>query len=310
MLKINRREFLTLSAKIAALMGISTSGIPSIADALEQLSTGNAPVLWLQGQSCSGCSVSLMNSENPGPAQILTRYISLLFHSTLSTATGDKGMDIVHRCMEMGDFFLVGEGSIPVKMPEACVMGHEKIGTLVLRAAQRAKAVIAVGTCASFGGIPAAENNMTGAVGVPEYLETEGVKKPIIRIPGCPAHPDWIMGTLAHVLRFGLPKLDAMGRPVAFYSKLLHDQCPRFADYERENFAKTFSDSGCLFKLGCLGTNTYADCTTRYWNSGTNSCIPAGAPCIGCASENFAKKASFPFYRKGEHGLEKEEKKA
>lgn len=310
MSKIDRREFLSLSTKLAALMGIGASGIPRIAEALEQLASGNAPVLWLQGLSCSGCSVSLMNSENPGPLQILTRYISLQFHSTLSTATGKTGMDIVHRTMERGDFFLVVEGSIPAKMPEACMMGHENIGTLVSRAARRANAVIAVGACASFGGIPAAENNMTGAMGVPEFLESEGVATPTIRIPGCPAHPDWMVGTLAHVLQFGLPKLDNLGRPEMFYSKLIHDQCPRFADYEREKFAKQFSDNGCLFKLGCIGTNTHADCTTRYWNSGTNSCIPAGAPCIGCASADFAKKASFSFYRKTEHRLQKEDKKA
>ena len=278
-------------------MGLGSSAIPKIAEALEQLSAGNAPVLWLQGQSCSGCSISLLNTEDPGPAQVLTGYISLLFHSTLSAATGDVSMDVLNRSIDHGGYLLVIEGSIPAGMPEACVIGHEHFSKQVIRAAKNAKAVIAVGTCAAFGGIPGAENNPTGAVSVPHFLKNKGISKPVIVLPGCPAHPDWIVGTLVHVLKFGIPSLDEKGRPNMFFSKLIHDQCPRFADYERENFAKSFSDDGCLFKLGCLGPNTYADCTLRLWNSGANSCINAGAPCIGCASEEFAAKASVPFYR-------------
>jgi hydrogenase small subunit len=169
-----------------------------------------------------------------------------------------------------------------------------------VRAAAKAQAIIAQGTCAAFGGIPAAEGNPTGAMSVVSFLKKEGITKPIISLPGCPPHPDWLVGTLVHVLKFGMPALDAEGRPKMFYSKLVHDQCPRFADYERENFAKTFSDDGCLFKLGCLGPNTHADCTLRNWNSGVNSCIKAGAPCIGCTAKEFASRTTFPFFRKSE----------
>ena len=300
MRKFSRREFLELSGKFAALLGLGSTAVPGLADALEQLAGDNQSVLWLQGQSCSGCSVSLLNSENPGPVSLLTEYMSLLFHSTLSTATGHVAMDVVHKTIEKGGYLLAVEGSIPAKMPKACMMGHEPLTELVLKASGNAKAIIAVGTCSSFGGIPAAENNPTGAVSLPEFLNNNNFEKPVVRLPGCPVHPDWIVGTLAHLLKFGLPGLDSMGRPKAFYSKLIHDQCPRFPDYEREIFAKTFSDNGCLFKLGCLGPNTYADCTTRYWNSRINSCIPAGAPCIGCASKDFASKISLSFYRKNE----------
>jgi hydrogenase small subunit len=297
---ISRREFLSLSVKLAALTGLSASAAPKIAEALEQLASGTAPVLWLQVQSCSGCSVSLLNSVNPGPAEILTRYLSLLFHSTLSTATGETAMAIIDKSIETGGYLLVVEGSIPEKMPEACLMGKEPMARRVAKAAKNARAVIAAGTCAAFGGIPAAENNPTGAVCVPDFLSHENITTPVIRLPGCPVHPDWIVGTLAHVLKFGIPPLDDKQRPKAFFSKLVHEQCPRFRDYEREIFAEKFSDPGCLFKLGCTGTNTFADCTVRYWNAGTNTCIHAGAPCIGCASDQFAANASFPFYRKGE----------
>ncbi|MFH1744485.1 MAG: hydrogenase small subunit, partial [bacterium] len=285
-------------AKLCALMGLSPSAVPQIAEALERLSVGNPPVLWLQGQSCSGCSVSLLNSQSPGPVEILTRYVSLLFHSTLSTATGEVAMEVVHRTIEQGGFLLAVEGSMPAGMPEACVMGHEPVTDLVAQAARKAQAVVAVGACAAFGGIPGAENNPTGAVSVPMFLADKGISTAMITLPGCPCHPDWIVGTLAHVIKFGIPASDDLGRPKMFYSKLIHEQCPRFADYEREHFAETYSDDGCLFKLGCFGPNTHADCTLRFWNSGTNMCIKAGAPCIGCASEQFAHKTSFPFYTK------------
>ena len=295
---ISRRRFLDLSVKLAIGMGLGSSAVPKIVEALEQLESRNAPVLWLQGLSCSGCSISFLNSDAPGAAQILTQQISLLFHSTLSTATGATAMEVVHRSIDHGGYYLIVEGSIPLRLPLACRMGDEPILELASRAARNAKAVVAVGTCASFGGIPAAENNPTGAVGISQLLQDQKVPTPVINLPGCPAHPDWILGTLAHILQFGLPPLDDKRRPKMFYSRILHDQCPRFADYERERFAKTFADDGCFFKLGCSGPNTYADCSLRQWNDGTNSCIKAGSPCIGCAGEDFASAGSFPFFTK------------
>lgn len=295
MAQISRRQFLAWGAKLTALMGLDASVIPQVAEALEELSSGGVPILWLQGLSCSGCSVSLLNSESPKPIEILTAYISLLFHSTLSVATGEVAMEVINQTVEHGGYYLAVEGSIPAGMPRACMLGEESIPDQVLRSARSARAVISVGSCASFGGIPAAENNPTGAVSVHNFLADKGISTPIINIPGCPAHPDWIVGTLVHLLKFGLPALDDARRPTMFYRRLIHDQCPRFSDYERERFAKTFSDDGCLFKLGCLGPGTYADCTLRLWNGRTNYCIKAHAPCIGCASEDFASRASFPF---------------
>lgn len=299
MSQIDRREFLQFGGYLAALMGLGQSMVPAMADALEQMKTSGPPVIWLQAQSCSGCSVSFLNSNSPGAAQVLTEYISLRFHSTISAATGEVAMDVVNKTISEGGFVLAVEGSIPSLMPEACLMGGEEIEHIVKRAAKSASAVLALGTCASFGGIPAAENNPTGAIGVPDFMKHENISTPAISIPGCPFHPDWFIGTLAHILKFGLPELDELGRPAAYFSKLIHDQCPRFADYEREKFAEHFSDDGCLFKLGCLGPVTHADCTVRPWNGGVNSCIKAGAPCIGCAAENFAARASLPFYLKG-----------
>jgi len=307
---MTRRSFLTVSLRLATVMGLSASAAPALADALERIVRGRAHTLWLQGQCCSGCSISLLDSEPLGPDQLLTRQIALAFHQTLSGATGHQAVETVDRSIAAGGYILVVEGAVPMAMPQACFFGEETFASQLTRAARAAKAIVAVGTCATSGGIPAAEGNSTGATSVPAFLKHAGITVPCISIPGCPAHPDWIVGTLAHVLQFGLPPLDELGRPRAFFGKLIHDQCPRFSDYERENFAKNFGDDGCLFRLGCAGPITKADCNLRQWNGGTNTCIKAGAPCIGCASEGFAAKRDFPFYLKngqlrpqGEHGV-------
>ena len=299
---LNRRTFLELSAKICATMGLAASAIPQLAEAAEALASGNAPVLWLQGLSCSGCSVSLLDAEAIKPVQLLTRYINLSFHQTLSAATGQQAVETVHKIIAAGGYILIVEGAVPAGMPRACEFGGEPFGTQVVRAAKAAKAVLAVGACASFGGVPGAENNPTGAVSAAQYLKTQGVTTPTILLPGCPCHPDWLLGTVTYVLKLGLPPLDELGRPKAYYSRLLHDQCARYADYEREHFAKTFGEEGCLFKLGCLGPITHTDCSLRSWNGGRNTCIRAGAPCIGCGGEQFAAKAGLPFITKKRAG--------
>lgn len=295
---LDRRKFLKTGGYFAALIGLGSQAAPDMADALTTLCSGGAPVLWLQGQSCSGCSISLLNSPAPSPASILTDYITLLFHSNLSAASGRTAVDVVEKTIEAGGYFLACEGSVPVGMPEACMMGEETFEKILLDATQNAQAVLAVGTCAAFGGIPAAEGNPTGAVSLPAFMSKNRVQTPVVCLPGCPAHPDWMVGTIAHIIAYGVPELDDRGRPTAYYGRYLHEQCPRFADYERERFAKTFSDDGCLFELGCAGPLTQADCTLRQWNNGVNSCIRANAPCIGCAAINFAKNPNLPLYLK------------
>ena len=295
---LSRRSFLELSAKLCAAMGLGAGMIPQLAEAAEELAAGNAPVLWLQGQSCSGCSISLLDAESVRPVKLLTRYINLSFHQTLSATTGEQAVETVNKIIAAGGYILIVEGAVPAGMPQACSFGGELFGDQLIRAAKGAKAIIAIGTCAAFGGIPAAENNPTGAVSVPQFLKAKGITTPTILTPGCPCHPDWLLGTVTHVLKLGIPPLDSLGRPKAFYGRLIHDQCPRFADYERERFAKTFGGEGCLFKLGCLGPITHTDCSVRPWNGGVNSCIRAGAPCIGCGGEQFAAQANVPFITK------------
>ncbi len=300
MINLTRREFLELGSKMAVVLGMTSSAIPAIADTMEALVTGRSKVLWLQGQACSGCSISFIDSEAPGSAELFTRYISLLFHHTLSATQGEDCMEIIHKTSKKGGHVLVVEGSIPEGMPSACVIGHEYVGDLVVEAAASATHVVSLGACSAFGGIPAADNNPTGAISVPQFLKNKGIKTPSIVIPGCPPHPDWFVGTLVYLIKYGIPPLDSQSRPQMFFGKTIHHNCPRFYDYERSNFAKKFGDPGCLFELGCLGVVTHADCTTRYRNGGVNNCIKSGGPCIGCSSETFSLDATLPFYRKGE----------
>ena len=295
---IDRRSFLKLSTRLSVLLGLGASAIPRVAEALEELSQGLAPVLWLQGQCCSGCSVSLLDSEAVLPYKLLTRYLSLGFHQTLSAATGNQAVEVVNKIASQGGYVLIVEGAVPDKMPQACMFGEEPFAEQLARAARNAKIVLTAGTCSSYGGVPAAENNPTGALAVPAFLKSRAVNTPLIRVPGCPIHPDWLVGTVVHALKFGLPPVDDLGRPLAYFSKAMHEQCPRFNDYEREHFAKTFGEEGCLFKLGCAGPITFSDCNLRSWNGGVNSCIRAGAPCIGCSSGNFCAKAGFPIITK------------
>jgi hydrogenase small subunit len=295
---LTRRAFLNLSTRLATAMGLGAQAVPALAEAVAKIGSGTAPLLWLQGQSCSGCSISLLNSEPLTPVRLITHYISLAFHQTLSTATGQVAVAAVNNMIEKGAYLLALEGAIPAGMPTACEFAGEPLARQVARAARNAKAVVAVGTCAAYGGIPAGAGNVTGAVSVPDFLKQEGIATPLIALPGCPAHPDWVVGTLAHLLKFGMPELDEERRPKTFYARLVHDQCPRFADYERERFATTFGEEGCLFKLGCAGPLTRADCSLRQWNSGTNFCIKAGAPCVGCAGRQFAARPDNPMYVK------------
>ncbi len=299
-MKLDRRTFIKDAAILIAGMGLAPGLTPSIAEALEELATGRAGVLWLHGQACSGCSVSLLNSESPTPEDLLTRYLSLYYHQALSAATGDPALQAVNKAIAAGGYILVVEGAVPVGMPESCVIGDEHFVDLLVRAAQKAKAVVSIGTCAAFGGIPAAPPNLTGARSVSAALGGRGVAVPVINLPGCPCHPGWLVGNLAYTLKVGIPPLDEQLRPIRTYGRLLHDTCPYFAQYQAKDFAVNLGDHGCLFKLGCQGVVTKSDCSLRMWNGGTNWCVRALAPCVGCARPEFANNPDFPFFRLNE----------
>jgi len=243
----------------------------------------------------------LLNSESPGPADLVTRYLSVYFHQTLSAATGESALQAMASAIDAGGYVLIAEGAVPLEMTEACLIGEEPYSELLTRAARRAQAVVAVGACASFGGIPAAPPNPTGAAPVSTALEQANLSTPLVNLPGCPPHPAWMVGSLVYLMKVGVPKIDEHRRPIRTYGRLLHDQCPHFAQYEREEFAENIGEEGCLFKLGCQGVVTNADCSYRGWNGGVNWCVRARAPCVGCARPGFAQNPEYAFYRLNEN---------
>ncbi len=272
------------------------------------------PVVWLQTSTCTGCTISLLNSASPTIKNILIDqvipgvHINLRFHATVMAGAGEPVIEALESTAEekKGEYILVVEGAVPTARDGIYGAIGERNGKPVEMLervedlAQKAMAVLAVGTCASFGGIPAAAPNPTGCKSVRQVLEAKGIKKPLINIPGCPPHPDWFVGTVASILLNGLPKaedLDDNLRPLAFYGKLIHENCPRRAYFDEGKFAKKPGDEGCLYELGCKGPITYADCPLRRWNNGTNWVIGAGAPCNGCTQPEFPDLVA-PFYEK------------
>jgi len=297
-MSLSRRDFLKIMGGATAAFAFPGIILQGCRKAIEKASA-RTNVIWIQAQSCSGCSVSLLNKLNPGIASVITEYISLNFHQTLMAGTGHTAINVLEQAVEKQrkDFVLIVEGSVPTKDSQYLtigeidgrpVPGREWIEGL----GKNAAAVVAVGTCATGGGIPGALPqagpqrgvNPTGAVSLNQILKD----KKIINIGGCPPHPDWIVGTLLYVLLKGeIPPLDEQNRPLMYYGKTVHEQCNRLKDYEREKFAEEWGDEGCLYKLGCIGMDSGCDIPTRKWVGGINSCTSCGAGCIGCTEDVF-----------------------
>ena len=294
---IDRRQLLKMAATMSAAFGLTNLPEP-VRAALKQISPDQVPKLvYLQGQSCTGCSISLLNS--PSPLSMITDYSKLSFHADLSATSGKQALDLIEQYIsgQAGEYFLAVEGAVPYDMPDACIIGDTPFADFLEKAASTMAGAVAVGTCAAYGGIPAAEGNLTGAIGLREFYKRKNKEVLLIDIPGCSVHPDWVWHTIIHLVKVGLPELIG-GKPALFYNRTIHEACPRYHDFQQEIFAEKLGDKGCLFKLGCFGPETHADCPTRWWNGGQTWCIDANAPCIGCASPMFARKKNFPFYIK------------
>lgn len=317
---VTRRQFLKYAGATAALLGLSESLIPEIAKALEELASGKPPVIWMQGQNCTGCSVSFLNTNYPDAAEVVLDKLSVRFQPTVMAASGDLATGVIEETMEelAGKYVLVVEGPIPVAEDgEFCTVGLEEGTKEVMgktmpkdkplyewmkEVIPKAAAVIALGNCASFGGIPAANASTTGTKTVSDIVAEVDKSKPVINIGGCPSHPDWFVGTvLDYLIHKRVPELDQHKRPKMFFGKLIHENCERRAAFDAGLFLEDWNDYNpdlklCLFKLGCKGPVTYADCPTRRWNSGVNWCVGANAPCHGCAEPTFYKENA-PLYQ-------------
>jgi len=296
--KLSRREFIRLCAGSAAAISMSGFLAPFMAEAAE---AGAPPVIWIQGASCTGCSISLLNTVHPSIQDVLLKVISLRYHPNVMAAAGDLAIqEAMYKVARenKGRFFLVVEGSVPTAADGMfCTVGEENgqpitFQKLVQDIGGQAKAILAFGTCSAYGGIPATPPNPTGCKPVAEVVKNV----PVVNVPGCPPHPDWMVGTIAHVILYGdYPELDEFGRPKMFFSGIVHDNCPRRQYFDNAIFAKNFSEPGCLLEIGCKGPIAHCDATTRPWNGGVNWCIKSGAPCIACTEPQFP---GWPMYER------------
>jgi hydrogenase small subunit len=305
---LSRRGFLKFCGLTAGAIGLNVlppireSGLPNhlvksnpkavqlVAQALQ--TKPRLPVIWLELQDCAGCSEALTRSQSPTLTNLVLNSITVEYHETLSAAAGFQVEEAKQAAMKKyaGQYILVVEGSVSPKDDGVyCTIGGKSSLDILKEAAAGAAAVIATGNCSSFGGLPRAKPNPTGAVSVAEIIKD----KPVVNIAGCPAIPEVFTGTLAHFLVFGsLPELDNLHRPKTFYGVTIHDRCLRRPFYEAGKFADSFDDEGarkgyCLYKLGCKGPTTYNSCATMKWSGGLSFPIQSGHPCLGCSEPNF-----------------------
>ncbi|MDI6812315.1 MAG: hydrogenase small subunit [Desulfitobacteriaceae bacterium] len=282
---LTRRDFLKAVAAVTAALGFPVVYEPRIAAAVEK-AAGKPAVIWLEGQDCTGCSESLLASVNPGPTEIILDLLSVRYHETIMAASGQVAENWLDENIKQGGYLLIVEGSIPTADDRFLTIGGRPFKAILQAAAAKAAAIVPIGACACYGGIPAA--GPTGAKGVQDIIKD----KPIINLPGCPVKPNWLLGTVLHYLILNkVPELDSNKRPLAYFGTLLHDNCPRRGHYEKGEFLTDWNDPGqkefCLLLRGCKGPKTFTDCAQNWWNDGVNFCINASSPCAGCTQPEF-----------------------
>jgi len=291
---VNRRDFLKYCVITAAALGLSELEFTTrVAQAIETASK-KPPIIWLEGQDCAGCTISFTGILNPPASSIILDKISLRYHETAMAASGHLAEKVYQDTVKQGGYVLIVEGSVPSADDRFCMLGGRPFKKILEEAAQKAKAIIAVGACATYGGIPAA----TPSKGIGLNKALPG--KTVINLPTCPVHPDHLAGTILYYLTTGkVPELDVKGRPIMYYRELIHDNCRRRAHFDAGRFLKDWNDPAqkdlCMFEKGCKGPITYIDCPVRRWNNGINFCIDCGGVCMGCAEPGFYAQMS-PLY--------------
>ena len=291
---LSRREFVGFCGKlmVAAPFGLAITNFLDVEAVAAEIGAARRPsVIWLQMQDCTGCTETLLRPSQPDLATLILDIISLDYHETVMAPSGKDAELALEEAMKAneGKYVLVVEGSIPTKDNGKYLKIAGKWGIDFLNeVAAKSAAVIAIGSCASWGGVPSSGINPTGAVGVDSIIKS----KPIVNIPGCPPNPNILLGTVLQYAKTGtLPELDDKKRPKFAYDRVIHEHCPRRPHFDAGRFAKQFGDEGhrqgyCLYRLGCKGPVTHASCSTRHFNEVVDAWpIGAGAPCFGCTEQ-------------------------
>lgn len=292
---VTRRSFLQLCGMLVATapFGLALTSEGSAEKVAKVVGKAKRPsVIWLHFQDCTGCTETLLRTSAPDVAHLILDVISLDYHETLMAASGAQAEAALRSAMteNAGKYVLVVEGAIPAKDDGVYMqLGGRPALEVVSEVASQAAAAIAIGSCASWGGVPSAHPNPTGAVGVGSVV----TGKPIVNLPGCPPNPYNLLATvLEYVTMNRLPELDELARPRFAYERVIHENCPRRAHFDAGRFAASFGDEGhrsgwCLYKLGCKGPVTHAACSTRHFNEVPGVWpIGIGAPCLGCTEKN------------------------
>ena len=286
---LSRRDFVRLLTLAAAAVGLPASAIADVIKAKHRPS-----VIWLHFQECTGCTETLLRASHPEITEVILETISLDYHETLFAAAGHQIEAALQTAMKenAGKYICVVEGAIPVKDGGIyCKVGGRTAMQSLDLVASNAAAVIALGSCASFGGVAAAEPNPTGATGVPMIFN----KRPVVTLPGCPANPYNLLGVVLQYVTYGtLPALDSLGRPAFAYGRTIHEDCPRRPHFDAGRFAERFGDEGhrqgfCLYKLGCKGPATHANCSIQHFCDVDGAWpVGIGSPCAGCTEKELA----------------------
>lgn len=247
-------------------------------------------LVWLELTGCSGNIISLLDGANPDFKYLIAQMVNFVYDNSLMASDGETAMEQLMGITDK-EYILAVEGAVATKNNGLYniigrLRGEPITGLKAIRLlGEKASHVISIGACATHGGVSAAKPNPAGCVSVQSILNRK-----VIKLPGCPCHPDWFSGTLAHILLYGEPELDSKDRPLLFYSTLIHDRCSRRSFFDKGIFAKKLGESTCMFKLGCRGPVTRTDCPIRKWNEYVNWPIEDDAPCIGCAQFGFPDK--------------------
>jgi hydrogenase small subunit len=286
-------------------------------------------VFWLSGMSCDGCTISVLGATEPSVEELLTGALPgaptvVLHHYALAMESGDHfthAMEKAEKGHLDAPYVIVYEGSIADEnltiagepwaaegaVPTwAPAERRRRMSTpeWVRRLAPGAAAVVAIGTCACWGGIPASHGNPTGAMSVMDFLGKEyrsAYGLPVINVPGCAPLGDNFTETVSLLLLFlngqaPLPDFDELGRPAWLFSETVHRHCPRAGYYEEGTFAKEFGDKECLVEVGCWGPVVNCNIVERGAEGHVGGCMVAGGACIGCTMPGFPDKFA-PFYK-------------
>lgn len=304
--ELSRRDFLKVASATIALLGLSQALTPKVARALEE-ALGKPAVVWLEGQDCAGCVESFLNSLEPPATSILLDTISLRYNETAMAASGHQAEEALAKTVAEGGYILVIEGAIPLAEDGLfCTIGGKPFKDIVRECAKNAAAIVCVGSCATYGGIP--RSGPTDAVGYlyrgtqkHHYYDDVG-KKPVINLPTCPLHAERLVAVIIHYLTFGtVPDLDEFQRPLAFYGENQHNNCERRGHFDAGEFVTDWGNpeqqGWCLYLKGCKGPWANQDCWKRLWNNRTNYCIKANHPCVACSEPEFYESVS-PMYER------------